>query len=203
MTSSVPPSSGASRGWVFSASFSDGASCESLTGSGSSSIITAEFSLRGRTDLRPTEKAGVVFNPVDSSFFNNLESELQDLLQISSRATGTRYETKDDGFGTRWVVLDDRDFEDLVSTVHLVGETITEHGFGDRLLAAVFGFDYEGRNAYWVYNIKRGRFYPLVLSGERQRDNAAEMRLSALMEEEKVPVESSLEQWYALWGIPF
>ena len=167
------------------------------------SIITAEFSLRGRTDLRPTEKAGVVFNPVDSSFFNNLESELQDLLQISSRATGTRYETKDDGFGTRWVVLDDREFEDLVSTVHLVGETITEHGFGDRLLAAVFGFDYEGRNAYWVYNIKRGRFYPLVLSGERQRDNAAEMRLSALMEEEKVPVESSLEQWYALWGIPF
>lgn len=167
------------------------------------SIITASVSLSGRTDLRPLEKAGIVFNPVDSRFFDELDSELQNLLRISGEATGTRYEIKDDGFGTRWVVLDDRDFEDLVSTIHLVGETITEHGFGDRLLAAVFGFDYERAKAYWVYNIKRGTFYPLVLAGEKRRDNAAEMRLGALMEGEKIPVEGSLEQWYALWGIPF
>jgi hypothetical protein len=54
-----------------------------------------------------------------------------------------------------------------------------------------------------VYNVKRGKFYPLVLSGERERDNSAEMRLGGLMEEESIPVERSLEQWYALWGIPF
>ena len=166
-------------------------------------ITTAAESLRGRSDLRPTEKAGLVFNPVESTFFDNLESELRDLLRISGRATGTRYEIADDGLGTRWVVLDDRDFEDLITTIHVVGETITEHGFGDRLLAAVFGFDYEGKSAYWVYNIKRGSFYPFVLAGEKQRDNAAEMRLGAIMEEEKIPVESSLERWYALWGIPF
>ena len=166
-------------------------------------IITAAVSLAGRTDLRLTEKAGLVFNPVESRFFENLDSELRDLLRISGRATGTRYEVKDDGHGTRWVLLDDRDFEDLASIIHIVGETFTEHGYGDRLLAAVFGFDYEGKKAYWVYNIKRGRFYPFVLSGESQRDNAAEMRLGALMEEEKIPVERSLEQWYALWGIPF
>jgi hypothetical protein len=29
------------------------------------------------------------------------------------------------------------------------------------------------------------------------------MRLGALMEEEKVPVERNLERWYSLWGIPF
>ncbi len=167
------------------------------------SIITAAFSLGGRTDLRLTDKAGIVFNPVESSFFESLDSELRDLLRISGRATGTRYEIVDDGHGTRWVVLDDRNFEDLVATIHLVGETITEHGFGDRLLAAVFGFDYEGKKAYWIYNMKRGSFYPFVLAREKQRDNAAEMRLGALMEEEKIPVESDLERWYALWGMPF
>ena len=167
------------------------------------SIITAEVSLAGRLDLRPTEKARLVFNPVESSFFEGLDSEVRDLLRISGQSTGTRHEIKDDGFGTRWVVLDDRDFDDLVSTIHMVGETFTEHGYGDRLLATVFGFEYERRKAYWVYNIKRGTFYPLVLAGERQRDNATEMRLAALMEEEKIPVEKSLEQWYALWGIPF
>ena len=167
------------------------------------SIVTAAVSLQGRADVRVADRAGIVFNPVESSFFDSLESEIGQLLQISGQSTGTGYEIKDDGFGTRWVILSDEDFEDLVATVHLIGETVTEHGFGDRLLAAVFRFDYEGKKAYWVYNIKRGSFYPFVLAGDKERDNAAEMRLGALMEEEKLPVESSLEQWYALWGIPF
>ena len=167
------------------------------------SIVTAAFSLSGRTDLRPSEKAGIVFNPVESTFFDNLDGEMRDLLRISGHATGTRYEIKDDSFGTRWVVLDDRDFEDLVTTIHLVGETIYEHGFADRILAAVFKFEYEKKGAYWIYGYKRGTFYPLILSGDRQRDNAAEMRMGAVMEEENLPVERSLEHWYALWGIPF
>ena len=33
------------------------------------SIVTAESSLRVRADLRTTEKAGIVFNPVESTFF--------------------------------------------------------------------------------------------------------------------------------------
>ena len=167
------------------------------------SIVTAAFSLRGRTDLRVSEKAGIVFNPSESSFFDNLDSEVRTLLRVSGHSTGTRFEVKDDSFGTRWIVLDDRDFEDLVSTIHMVSETIYEHGFAARLLAAVFKFEYEKRDAYWIYNYKRGTFYPLILSGDRERDNAGEMRLGAVMEEEKIPVEKSLEQWYALWGIPF
>ena len=167
------------------------------------SVVTAAFSLKGRTDLRLSEEAGIVFNPVESTFFDNLDSELRNLLRISGQATGTRFEIKDDTFGTRWILLDDRDFEDLVSTIHLVSETISDHGFADRLLAAVFKFQFERRDAYWIYSYKRGTFYPFMLSGDRQRDNAAEMRLGAVMEEENIPVEKSLEQWYALWGIPF
>jgi hypothetical protein len=167
------------------------------------SVITAAESLSGRTDLVPTGKAGVVFNPVESTFFENLNTELADLLKISSDATKTRCEVKDDSYGTRWVVLEDQDFEDLVATIHLAAETIAEHGFGDRLLAAVLQFNYEGKNAYWIYSYKRGKFYPFVLLDSQQRDNAAELRLGTLMEGENIPVLKELEQWYALWGIPF
>jgi hypothetical protein len=166
-------------------------------------IVTAADSLRERSDIGPAESAGLVFNPVESTFFENLDSELRDLLKISGQTTGTKFEITDDGFGTRWVVLEDPDFEDLVTTIHMIGETITDHGFGDRLLAAVFRIDFLGKKAYWIYSIKKGTFYPLVLSGEHERDNAAEMRLGAIMEDEKVPVEGTLEQWYALSGIPF
>jgi hypothetical protein len=101
------------------------------------------------------------------------------------------------------VVLDDPDFEDLVSTIHLVSETVADHGFADRILAAAFSFEYQRQNAYWIYNYKSGKFYPFVPSGERDRDNATEMRLGEVMKEQKLPVERRLESWYALWGIPF
>lgn len=167
------------------------------------SVITAEISLSGRMDLRHTDKAGIVFNPVESSFFDNLDSEIKSLLSISGGATGTRFEIVDDGYGTRWASLDDPDFEDLVTTIHLISETIAEHGYADRMLAAVFAMKYERKPAYWIYNYKRGNFYPMVMSGAQSRDNAAEMRLGAVMEEEKMPMERSLENWYAIWGIPF
>ena len=168
------------------------------------SIITAAFSLSGRTDLRLTEKAGLVFRPVESQFFENLDKEIRDLLRVSGQSTGTRYELVDDGHGTRWVVLDDKDFEDLVSILHLIIDTIVADGFGDRILAAVFGFEYERKKAYWIYYMKRGAFYPFVpQEGPNKRDNAAELRLSTQMEQEKVPVVKDIESWYALWGIPF
>ncbi len=147
--------------------------------------------------------AGVVMNPVESTYFDSLDSEIRDLLNVSGRATGTRFRVTDDDFGTRWVVLDDPDFEDLVSTVHTVSETIMDHGFADRMLAAVFGFEYQRRPAYWLYSYKQGRFYPFIPTGDRERDYAAEMRLGEIMREEKIPMERKLENWYALWGIPF
>lgn len=167
------------------------------------SIVKAADSLRRRGELRLGEKAGVVFRPDESEFFSKLDSKLRDQLKASGHAVRTRYEITDDSFGTRWVVVDDRHWEDLVSTIHLVGETITDQGFGERLLAAVFRLDYEGKKAYWLYSLKRGTYSPFVPADEEQRDNATEMRLGTLMEEEKIPVERNLEQWYALWGIPF
>ena len=167
------------------------------------SIVNAAFDLRGRTDLRILNEAGLVMNPAESDYFDNLDAELRQLPELSGRATGTRFEITDDDFGTRWVVLDDPDFEDLVSTIHLISETVADHGFANRLLAAAFSFEFQRRNVYWIYNYKSGKFYPFVASGERERDNATELRLGEVMKEQRLPVERRLERWYALWGIPF
>ena len=167
------------------------------------SIIGGAYNLESRTELRPTYKAGVVVNPVESSYFDGLDSEMRTLLEVSGRATGTRFELQDDEFGTRWIILDDPDFEDLVSLIHTITETIVDHGFADRLLAAVFGMEFQGRPAYWLYNYKQGRFYPFVPTASRERDYATEMRIGEIMREEKIPVQRKLENWYALWGIPF
>ena len=112
-------------------------------------------------------------------------------------------ETTDDELGYRWMVLPDPDFEDLVVGVNAVSNAIQGGGYGDRILAAVFAFrDDKGKPLYWIYNYKRGAFYPFVpAGGDQQRDNERELRLKAQIGRD-LPVEPELERWFPLWGIP-
>ena len=72
------------------------------------------------------------------------------------------------------------------------------------MLAAVFAFhDGSGKPVYWIYNYKRGAWYPFVPApGEQQRDTERELRLKAQLGSE-LPIEPELERWFPLWGIPF
>ena len=75
-------------------------------------------------------------------------------------------------------------------------------GYGERVLCAVFAFqDAQDRPLYWIYNYKRGFFYPFVPSGSQQRDNERELVLKAQAGNE-LPIEPELSRWFPLWGIP-
>jgi hypothetical protein len=169
-------------------------------------MSTASVTLQTKLDLQPAGVAGIVFRPVDSAYFREAEQELDQLLNLSGKETAVSVRRETDNFGFRWVILQDQVFEDLVATIHMVSLTLTDKGFGDQLLAAVFRFnqlDAANRAAYWIYNYKRGSFYPFVPeSGVERRDNAAELRFASVMDGE-LPVEKAAEHWFALWGIPF
>ena len=169
-------------------------------------MSTASITLQTKLDLQAAGAAGIVFRPVDSSYFREAEQELSGLLALSSKENAVQVTTETDRYGFRWVILHDQDFEDLVATIHMVSLTLTDKGFSEQLLAAVFRLnqaDAGNRPVYWVYNYKRGSFYPFVPqgSGER-RDNAAELHFSSVMDGE-LPIEKAPEHWYPLWGIPF
>ena len=146
-----------------------------------------------------SEGAGICFKPIEASRFKNAEIEIGELLQQSCKETNTVYKLKKDSYGYLWVVLKDPDFEDLVTTLYMVSETLKEHGFGEQLLCAVFKFKDESE-VYWIYNFKQGTFYPFVPKG-KQRDSSYEFRLRSIMEKE-LPVERDMERWYPLWDIP-
>jgi len=164
-------------------------------------ISTAYPTLTANLQLAPTGRAAVCFRPLDSAQFVTLQQELDNLLTISERETQTGVDTSGDSFGFQWVTLEDPQFEDLVATIHLVSLTLEDRGFGDQLLAAVFKFLDRGEPVYWIYNYKRGSYYPFAPRGNRQRDNATELRLQAAMQRE-LPIEAELERWYPLWGVP-
>ncbi len=71
------------------------------------------------------------------------------------------------------------------------------------VLAAVFAFeDGQKRPVYFIYNIKRGAWYPFVPApGEQQRNVERELQIKAQIDGE-LPIEPELERWFPLWGVP-
>ena len=163
-------------------------------------ISTASITLETSLGFRPGGAAGICFKPIESSRYDTARREIEDLLQYSCRETGTRYRVQKDDYDFLWVVLEDPEFEDLVTNIHLVSQTFVEHGFGEQLLCAIYRFTGK-KEVYWIYNFKSGSYYPFAPKGDNKRDNALEFRLRSLMDSE-LPMEKNVERWYPLWGIP-
>jgi hypothetical protein len=166
-------------------------------------MTTAQVTLEMELGLKSTGKAAIVFQPLATADFEQIVRDMEEVVRSSGDETGTTIDTRDDEFGYRWMVLADPDFEDLVVGVNGVSTALEAGGYGDRILCAVFAFrDEASKPVYWIYNYKRGAFYPFVPGrGEQQRDNERELRLKAQIGNE-LPIEADLERWFPLWGIP-
>ncbi|MFB6106492.1 MAG: hypothetical protein ABEJ70_05930 [Halobacteriaceae archaeon] len=163
-------------------------------------LSTAYVTMAAELDFEPLAEAALCFGAVDSTDFADTVRDVEDILATAEAETGTVAATRDDDYGYRWVVLADDDFEDLVTSVHFAADTFVERGYGNRLLAAAFGFERarDGRRAYWVYSFRRGAFYPFAPDGDRERDGATEFKLESVLDGE-LDVEADRAYWYPLW----
>jgi hypothetical protein len=166
-------------------------------------MSTAYVKMEMELGLRTTGKAAIVFQPLATADFDGIVKDMEEVVRGTGEDTGTTIDRSDDEFGYRWMILSDSDFEDLVVGVNAVSSAQQAGGYGDRILTAVFAFrDEQSRPLYWIYNYKRGSFYPFVPAGRGQeRDNERELRLKAQIGAD-LPVEPELERWFPLWGIP-
>ncbi|MEX2210680.1 MAG: hypothetical protein WD689_02820 [Gaiellaceae bacterium] len=165
-------------------------------------LSSAAVTMQTELGLRPGDTAAVCFKPLSAGEFVRAENELQELLDLALQETASRIRRRSDEFGYEWLVVEDKDFEDLVTAVHLIGSELKSRGFGPQLLAAIFRFEGKERPVYWIYGYKRGAFWPFVPTGEGQgRDNAEELELKAKLEKE-IPVEPDLSRWLGLFDAP-
>jgi hypothetical protein len=166
-------------------------------------MTTAYVKMEMELSLKSSGQAGIVFQPLETADFDAIVKDMEEVVEGTGSDVGTTVSKSDDEYGYRWMVLSDPDFEDLVVGVNAVSGALQGGGYGDRILAAVFAFtDERDRKLYWIYNYKRGTFYPFVpAAGSEQRDNERELRLKAQIGAD-LPVEPELERWFPLWGIP-
>ena len=166
-------------------------------------LSTAYVTLHTEQQISSRGVAGIVFQPLATSDFTAIVTDMEEVLGATGSEAGTKIEKADDEFGYRWMILRDPDVEDLIVGVNAVSEALVAGGYGERVLAAVFPFeDSQKRPVYLIYNYKRGAWYPFVPApGDKQRAVERELQLKAQIGSE-LPIEPEIERWFPLWGAP-
>ena len=167
-------------------------------------ISTAYVTMETGLGMRSRSATAIVFQPLATADFDAIVRDMEEVVKATATDSGTTVTSSDDSYGFRWLVLRGSDFDDLVVGINAVSSALEAGGYGERVLCAVFAFeDSRHRPVYWIYNYKRGTFYPFAPApgGGEHRDNERELVLKAQIGKE-LPVEQELERWFPLWGIP-
>ncbi len=171
-------------------------------------ISTAYIALEAEHQIEPAGTAAIVFQALATSEFEATLRDMEEVVRATGGDSGTSVSTEDDSYGYRWMVLRNPEgkpsVEDLAVGINAVSGSIETAGHGERLLCAVFAFvDAQKRRIYFIYNYKRGYWYPFVPDPDnaKQRLTERELQIKAQMSSE-LPLEPELERWFPLWGIP-
>jgi hypothetical protein len=171
-------------------------------------ITTAYITLSSEHQIEPAGVAAIVFQALATSEFESTLKEMEEVVTATGGESATSVSTEEDAYGYRWMVLRNPEgapsVEDLAVGINAVSSSIEMAGHGERLLCAVFAFtDARGRRIYFIYNYKRGSWYPFVPdpAQPQQRVSERELQIKAQMSAE-MPIEPELERWFPLWGIP-
>ena len=167
-------------------------------------LSTAYVTLETAYGITSAGVAGIVVQALATSDFQAVLKDTEEVVKATAGDFNATVETSDDEYGFRWVIIRDPEIEDLVVTINGVSSSIEAGGYGERLLCAVFAFKGPSEAAInFIYNFKRGSWYPFVPApGDKQRNTERELQLKAQIGGE-LPIEAELERWFPLWGVPF
>lgn len=164
-------------------------------------LSTATVTLETELGLTTAGKAAVTYKSLSSGEFSRVDNDAESLIKAAARSAGAEVERKTDQYGFEWLIIEDPEIEDQVTSVHAVASELTAQGFGSQLLAAAFRFQGGENPVYFIYGFKLGTFWPFIPIGDQKRDNAAELELKAKLEKE-LPIEQDLTRWLALFDAP-
>ena len=104
-----------------------------------STFLTSEKILQSKGEVTPARRAGVLFSEDKTNdFLLNFSNQIDSILYDGEGATRTLYEIKKESNDLVWIILEDGNFSDLVSSIYTVGNAITSNGGSDNLIAAIF-----------------------------------------------------------------
>jgi len=166
------------------------------------SLPTAAITIQASMGFLPTGTGSVCFRAAEGRAFQDIESDVRELLSMGADAA--QVEVTNDSYGFTWLVCrhSSDDMESLVTDLHAVNTSLQDGGFGPQLLCTLVGFtDPRSRKLGIVYLYKRGTFYPFAPTTGEHRDNALELEVRGNVGSD-LKIEADLSRWFPVWGAP-
>ena len=176
---------------------------------GNFQIILDEIS-NPKSRINLLDKSGILIsNHTNNDFTKNIKKNIKEILNEGESATQTVVDVIDDSSDMYWLILEDLNSNDLLSSLYTCLNALNANGSLSNILALVIPLELlledTKEKTYLIYRVDTKSFYPFSPNSDdekiRNKDN--EKHLYNYLMRRKVNLENAEKKWLGIWGIPF
>ena len=176
-----------------------------------SSIIRSKGYLL-KYSIQINNQTGVLLSPSKHSFFDDLKKNINSIISEGRASSKTRFNTVKDKFGYVWVLIEDDDFEELISTTYTIVNAVSQIVKSDTVIGSILKLDLDNSNlldvyqqvesCYLIFNSDLLGYYPFVPLNE-DRLSSLELDIQDILKLSDLEAISDINKWYGVSDIPF
>ena len=156
------------------------------------------------------DKSGILISDhTNNDFTKNIKKNIKEILNEGESATKTLVDFIDDSSDMYWLILEDLNSNDLLSSLYTCINALNANDSLSNILALVIPLELlleeTKEKIYLIYRVDTKSFYPFSPNSDdekiRNKDN--EKDLYNYLIRRKVNLENTEKKWLGIWGIPF
>ncbi len=176
---------------------------------GNFQIILDEIS-NSKSRINLLDKSGILISDhTNNDFTKNIKKNIKEILNEGESATKTLVDFIDDSSDMYWLILEDLNSNDLLSSLYTCINALNANDSLSNILALVIPLEFlleeTKEKIYLIYRVDTKSFYPFSPNSDdekiRNKDN--EKDLYNYLIRRKVNLENTEKKWLGIWGIPF
>ena len=176
---------------------------------GNFQIILDEIS-NSKSRINLLDKSGILISDhTNNDFTKNIRKNIKEILNEGESATKTLVDVIDDSSDMYWLILEDLNSNDLLSSLYTCINALNANDSLSNILALVIPLELlledTKEKIYLIYRVDTKSFYPFSPNSDdekiRNKDN--EKDLYNYLVRRKVNLENTEKKWLGIWGIPF
>ena len=173
-------------------------------------IILDEIS-RDKPRINLLHKSGILISDhKNNDFTKNIRKNIEEILNEGEAATQTLVDIVDDSSDMYWIILEDQNSNDLLSSSYTCLNALNANDSLSNILALVIPFELIIEESikekiYLIFRVDTKSFYPFSpkFGEDKIRNKDIEKDLFNYLTRRKVNLENSEKKWLGIWGIPF
>ena len=176
---------------------------------GNFQIILDEIS-NSKSRICLLDKSGILISDhTNNDFTKNIKKNIKEILNEGESATKTLVDVIDDSSDMYWLILEDLNSNDLLSSLYTCINALNANDSLSNILALVIPLELlledTKEKIYLIYRVDTKSFYPFSPNSDdekiRNKDN--EKDLYNYLIRRKINLENTEKKWLGIWGIPF